>query len=167
MKKKIGLVLSGGGAYGCAHLGVLQVLEENNIEVDIITGTSMGALIGGAYAAGVTLKKMVDAFTRFKRNNFLDINPFLLSNPGLILGNKVTNLLREVVGNVNIEDCEKKFAYSLHTLTATSKILSSLKINMDKFIDETEESIKESNMPILTQGEQLFAELSAAYAKLN
>lgn len=110
MKKKIGLVLSGGGAYGCAHLGVLQVLEENNIEVEVITGTSMGALIGGVYAAGVPLKKMIDTFTRFKRNNFLDINPFLFSNPGLILGNKVTNLLRAVVGNVNIEDCERKFA---------------------------------------------------------
>ncbi|MDX8335402.1 MULTISPECIES: patatin-like phospholipase family protein [Cetobacterium] len=51
---KIGLVLSGGGAKGFAHIGVLKVLEENNIKVDFITGTSMGALIGALYSAGYT-----------------------------------------------------------------------------------------------------------------
>ncbi|MGL5089169.1 MAG: patatin-like phospholipase family protein [Cetobacterium sp.] len=51
---KIGLVLSGGGAKGFAHIGVLKVLEENNIKVDYITGTSMGALIGALYSAGYT-----------------------------------------------------------------------------------------------------------------
>lgn len=51
---KIGLVLSGGGAKGFAHIGVLKALEENNIKVDYITGTSMGALIGALYSAGYT-----------------------------------------------------------------------------------------------------------------
>ncbi|MEO0107358.1 MAG: patatin-like phospholipase family protein [candidate division WOR-3 bacterium] len=51
---KIGLVLSAGGALGLAHIGVLKVFEENQIPVSFITGTSMGALIGGAYAAGYT-----------------------------------------------------------------------------------------------------------------
>ncbi|MCQ8211399.1 patatin-like phospholipase family protein [Cetobacterium somerae] len=51
---KIGLVLSGGGAKGFAHIGVLKVLEKNNIKVDYITGTSMGALIGALYSAGYT-----------------------------------------------------------------------------------------------------------------
>lgn len=51
---KIGLVLSGGGAKGFAHIGVLKVLEANNIKVDYITGTSMGALIGALYSAGYT-----------------------------------------------------------------------------------------------------------------
>ena len=49
---KIGLVLSGGGARGAAHVGVLKVLEELNVEVDYVAGTSMGAIIGGFYAAG-------------------------------------------------------------------------------------------------------------------
>lgn len=49
---KVGLVLSGGGASGMAHVGVLKALEENEIPVDYITGTSIGALIGGLYAAG-------------------------------------------------------------------------------------------------------------------
>ncbi|MCB1628583.1 MAG: patatin-like phospholipase family protein, partial [Xanthomonadales bacterium] len=48
----VGLVLGGGGARGAAHIGVLQVLEEHHIAVDLVTGTSMGALVGGLYAAG-------------------------------------------------------------------------------------------------------------------
>lgn len=51
-RPKIGLVLSGGGAKGAAHIGVLKVLEENNIPIDYIAGTSMGAIIGGLYAMG-------------------------------------------------------------------------------------------------------------------
>ncbi len=51
-QQKIGLVLSGGGASGMAHVGVLKAIEENNIPIDYITGTSVGAFIGGLYAAG-------------------------------------------------------------------------------------------------------------------
>ena len=51
-RPRIGLVLSGGGARGTAHIGVLKVLEELRIPVDVITGTSMGAIVGGFYAAG-------------------------------------------------------------------------------------------------------------------
>ncbi|KAA3648507.1 MAG: hypothetical protein DWP98_08690 [Bacteroidetes bacterium] len=51
-QQKIGVVLSGGGASGMAHIGVLKALEENQIPIDYITGTSIGALIGGLYAAG-------------------------------------------------------------------------------------------------------------------
>src|SRR5947199_4452121 len=51
-RPRIGLVLSGGGARGYAHLGVLRVLEENYIPIDAIAGTSMGAVIGGLYASG-------------------------------------------------------------------------------------------------------------------
>ena len=53
-RPKIGLVLSGGGARGFAHIGVLKVLEENNVPVDYIVGTSMGSIIGGLYAIGLT-----------------------------------------------------------------------------------------------------------------
>ncbi|MBU2060627.1 MAG: patatin-like phospholipase family protein, partial [Bacteroidetes bacterium] len=51
---KIGLVLSGGGAKGFAHIGVLKVLEDAGIKIDYIGGTSMGAVIGGLYASGYT-----------------------------------------------------------------------------------------------------------------
>lgn len=59
---KVGLVLSGGGAKGLAHIGVLKVLEEEGIQVDFIGGTSMGAMIGGLYAAGYTADQLDSIF---------------------------------------------------------------------------------------------------------
>ena len=55
---RIGLVLSGGGARGLAHIGVLKVLEEYRVPVDCIAGTSMGALVGAAYATGYSVSEM-------------------------------------------------------------------------------------------------------------
>lgn len=57
---EVGLVLSGGGASGIAHIGVIKALEENNIPIDYITGTSMGALIGGLYAAGYSVEQITE-----------------------------------------------------------------------------------------------------------
>ncbi|MDE5923259.1 MAG: patatin-like phospholipase family protein, partial [Muribaculum sp.] len=58
--QSVGLVLSGGGAKGIAHIGVIKALEDNNIPIDYIAGTSMGAIIGGLYAAGYTTDEMLD-----------------------------------------------------------------------------------------------------------
>ncbi|NJO01920.1 MAG: hypothetical protein HC880_09710 [Bacteroidia bacterium] len=55
---KVALVLSGGGAKGLAHLGVIKALEENHIPIDYIIGTSMGGIIGGFYAAGYSVAEM-------------------------------------------------------------------------------------------------------------
>ncbi|HET7731684.1 MAG TPA: patatin-like phospholipase family protein [Usitatibacter sp.] len=63
-RTRVGLVLGGGGARGGAHIGVLEVLEELRIPVDCIAGTSMGALVGGAYAAGVSPKEITDLVAR-------------------------------------------------------------------------------------------------------
>ena len=76
MKKKVGLALSGGGALGIAHIGVLQVFEENNIPIDIVTGTSMGSLVGGVYCAGVSTQAMQDRIMNFKTNRMLDVELF-------------------------------------------------------------------------------------------
>jgi len=58
LSKCIGLALGGGGARGLAHIGVIRVLEQEEIPIDIIVGTSSGALIGGAYASGTTPDEM-------------------------------------------------------------------------------------------------------------
>ena len=60
---KIGLVLSGGGAKGLAHIGVLKVLEEEQLPIDVIAGTSMGAIVGGLYASGYAAQDLVDLVT--------------------------------------------------------------------------------------------------------
>ena len=58
--QSVGLVLSGGGSKGLAHIGVIRALEENRIPIDYIGGTSMGAIIGGLYAMGLTTDEMID-----------------------------------------------------------------------------------------------------------
>lgn len=58
--QSVGLVLSGGGAKGITHIGIIQALEENNIPIDYIAGTSIGAIIGGLYAMGYTPQEMLD-----------------------------------------------------------------------------------------------------------
>lgn len=58
--ESVGLVLSGGGAKGIAHIGVIQALEDNEIPIDYVAGTSMGAIVGGLYAAGYTPEEMID-----------------------------------------------------------------------------------------------------------
>ena len=62
--RKIGLALSGGGARGAAHIGVLKVLEKQGIRVDCIAGTSFGALVGGLYALGYSAAQIEEIFTR-------------------------------------------------------------------------------------------------------
>ena len=57
--QSVGLVLSGGGAKGIAHIGAIKALEDNNIPIDYITGTSMGAIVGALYAIGYTPDEMM------------------------------------------------------------------------------------------------------------
>jgi len=65
-RPRIGLALSGGAARGIAHVGVLRALEENNIPIDAITGASAGALIGGSYAAGLSIPQLEELAKNFR-----------------------------------------------------------------------------------------------------
>ena len=60
--QRVGLVLSGGGAKGLYHIGVIKALEENGIPIDYVSGTSMGAIIAGLYAIGYTPEQMAEIF---------------------------------------------------------------------------------------------------------
>jgi NTE family protein len=122
-RPRIGLVLSGGGARGAAHIGVLKVLEENHIPIDAIAGTSMGAVVGGLYASGLSAADVErvmtsvdwqDAFRdrpartdlNFRRKledqNFLVKFPLGLKGRrfrlprGLVQGQKLTQILRSL-----------------------------------------------------------------------
>lgn len=74
-RPKIGLALSGGGARGFAHIGVLKVLEELNIPIDFIAGTSMGSVIGGFYALGYSPEELVDIATTLDWQSAFNDNP--------------------------------------------------------------------------------------------
>src|SRR5690554_6439264 len=73
-RQKVGLVLSGGGARGLAHVGVLKALEEANIPIDYISGTSIGAIVGGLYAAGYSIKEIESFFLSYDFQNWLQGN---------------------------------------------------------------------------------------------
>jgi len=75
-KPKVGVVLSGGGAKGLAHIGVLKVLEEAGVEISYIGGTSMGAIVGGLYASGYSAKQLDSIFTTLDADALLrDFTP--------------------------------------------------------------------------------------------
>lgn len=62
-RESVGLVLSGGGAKGIAHVGVIKALEDNDIPIDYVTGTSMGAIVGSLYSCGWSPERMLEFFT--------------------------------------------------------------------------------------------------------
>jgi NTE family protein len=99
----VGLVLSGGGARGFAHLGVIRALAEAGIAVDVVGGTSIGAIMAAGVAAGWVPDDMRQ---RFKRT-FVDTNPlndYTLPLVSLVSGRKVGRLLRQEFGSIDIED---------------------------------------------------------------
>ncbi|WP_163101394.1 patatin-like phospholipase family protein [Peribacillus alkalitolerans] len=100
---KIGLALGSGGARGFAHLGVLKVLKENNIRVDYIAGSSMGALVGAFYAAGTDMEQLYKISNNFRRKYFLD---FTVPKMGFISGKKVKEFIRIFTKNKRLEDLD-------------------------------------------------------------
>lgn len=74
-RPRIGLVLSGGGARGAAHVGVIRVLEQLRIPVDAVAGTSMGAVVGGLYAAGLSATEIADVFRALDWQDLLTDRP--------------------------------------------------------------------------------------------
>lgn len=96
-RKNVGIVLSGGGALGFAHIGVLQALEDNGIKPQVISGTSMGALIGAMYANGMSpqdIFEMVKAEQLNKLGSFLDIS---VRNTRKILGASSQDKLHDIL----------------------------------------------------------------------
>ncbi|MBP3332251.1 MAG: patatin-like phospholipase family protein [Tidjanibacter sp.] len=128
-RKKVGVVLSGGGAKGVAHVGVLKVLEEAGIPIDYVAGTSMGSIVGGMYSIGYTPAEMDSLFRaqnwgdllgdRVSRSNKLyaeriTADKFLIEVPysrkegikvpaGILAGQNVLNMLNELtIGYHNV-----------------------------------------------------------------
>jgi NTE family protein len=92
-RKRIGLVLGGGGARGLAHLGVIKALEERGFVPDAIAGTSMGAIIGALVATGMSPEDIMTAFNSVRRHELLDFGAM----GGIIGGKGIENKLAEYV----------------------------------------------------------------------
>ncbi len=109
MKKNIALVLSGGGARGIAHIGVIEELEMQGFEITSISGTSMGAVVGGVYALG-KLKEFKNWLYSLDKKEVFKLIDFTFSSQGLVKGDKVFNKMQEFIPDSNIEDLKIDFS---------------------------------------------------------
>ena len=108
-RPKIGLALGSGSAKGLAHIGVIKILEENNIPIDFIVGSSMGAMVGGFYAATKDIKKVENIALTTSWHQILSlIDPSF--SQGLVSGEKVKSFIEGYVHRKRIEDCKVPFA---------------------------------------------------------
>lgn len=102
-KTKISLVLGSGAARGLAHIGVIYCLEDHNYEVQYISGSSIGALIGGIYAAG-ELDVYVEWVKELKRRNIIRLLDISFSKKSLFKGEKIIEVLNEIIKDRTIEN---------------------------------------------------------------
>ncbi len=106
-RPRIGLALSGGAARGIAHVGVLRALEENNIPIDAIAGASAGALIGGAYAAGLSIPQLEELAKKFRWRH---MGRPSFSRLGLQSNQRMETFLRAILPVTRFEDLKIPFA---------------------------------------------------------
>ncbi|WP_366162819.1 patatin-like phospholipase family protein [Bacillus infantis] len=118
----IGLALGSGGARGFAHLGVIKVLKEEGINVDVIAGSSMGALVGCFYGAGLDIDRLYKLAGAFKRKYYLD---FTVPKMGFLAGKKVKELIRLFTHGKNLEDLDIPVRVVATDLMAGEKVVFS------------------------------------------
>jgi NTE family protein len=106
--KSISLVLGSGGARGHAHIGVIRAIEERGVDIRNIAGTSMGAVIGGIYAAD-KLDTYVDWANRLGRNDVVRLLDFSFNWTSIFKGERIIEVLRELIGDCQIEDLDRGF----------------------------------------------------------
>src|SRR6056297_2693499 len=103
--KTVSLILGSGGARGLAHIGVIRELQKAGAEIEAIAGSSMGALVGGIFAAG-----KLDAYEEWvcalEQSTVFSLVDWTFSGGGLIKGRKIISKLSELVGEINIEDLD-------------------------------------------------------------
>lgn len=102
-KKTVALVLSSGGARGLVHIGAIEELEANGYHIGSVAGCSMGALIGGVYAAG-KLKEFREWMKGIDRKKMLELTDFSLSLNHIVKGTRIIEAIMEFVPDIQIED---------------------------------------------------------------
>lgn len=97
----VGLALSGGAARGMAHIGALQALEENNIRIDRLSGTSIGSLVAAFYAFGISLDQMR---RQAEEMSWMKVSSFTIPRSGFLSNKMLGEIVEKFLGDVNIED---------------------------------------------------------------
>ena len=101
---RIGLVLSGGGVNGLAHIGALKVLDKLGVKFSAIAGCSMGSIIGACYAAGRTPQEIEDFILKYKLVQLLDLSIYAISKLGITKTNKLKKALDDFMGVKKFEE---------------------------------------------------------------
>lgn len=127
--KKIGLSLGSGGARGLAHIGVLQVLEENGMKPDMVSGCSAGAVFGGIYAAGTNLYLLERFAGTLAAKDLVD--PSIPTRGGFISGEKVEELVRILTHDLCFEQAKLPFWCTATDMgTGAQKVFSTGKMHL-------------------------------------
>lgn len=108
--KNVGLALSSGGARGLSHIGVIKVLEKYDVPIAYIAGTSAGALIGGIYASGTSIKRIEDAVLSVGYKDLIKLLDPMNPTIALIKGEKLMKFISKFLSHQNIEEFEIPFA---------------------------------------------------------
>ncbi len=147
----VGVVLGGGAALGIAHVGVIRVLEEENIPVDMVVGSSMGALIGALWATGKNAKELEEIAREFeKKGNMLKLfDPPLFPISGLIKGNAIKRWLAKHLGTKTFYSCDIPFKVVSYDLIRREELI----LERGSLVDAVRESIAIPGVlkPVLTQ----------------
>ncbi|MBL6447526.1 patatin-like phospholipase family protein [Fulvivirga sp. 29W222] len=109
MKKTAALVLSSGGARGVAHIGVIEALLDAGYEIRSISGSSMGAVVGGVYATG-KLPEFKEWVCNLDKIDVFKLMDFTLSTQGFVRGERVFNQMKSFIDDCNIEDLDIGFS---------------------------------------------------------
>lgn len=124
MKKvKIGLVLGSGGAKGLSHIGVLKILEKENIIIDCISGSSIGAIVGGLYAKGYSVKDLEEIALSISKKDIYEFLDFSHSLQGIIKGDKILNFLKNLLGEIEFSQLNLPFLTVAVDLITGEKIV--------------------------------------------
>lgn len=121
--RRVALALAGGGARGVAHIGAIEELERRGYEIAAVAGTSMGALVGGMYAAGhlEEFKEWMCSLDRYKVFGLVD---FTFSAEGLVKGSRVIDAMKELIPDMRIEQMRLPFtAVSADLLTGREVVI--------------------------------------------
>lgn len=122
MKKKVTLILSGGGARGLAHIGVIEELESRGYEIASIAGTSMGALVGGVYAAG-KIGEFKEWMCTLDKQRIFRLIDFSFNAQGLIKGDRILKTMKKFVPDARIEQLPVKYTATAFDISNNKEIV--------------------------------------------